>query len=91
MEMRRIVLAVSALLLVAASAGAQNAQDFTPVPYAWKWIAPGEVVFTYDGTYTDDDAFSVSAASKSITKGVKAPEKFSQLPLRPGQIIRFAE
>ena len=83
MEMRRIVLAVSALLLVAASAGAQNAQDFTPVPYAWKWIAPGEVVFTYDGTYTDDDAFSVSAASKSITKGVKAPEKFSQLPLRP--------
>ena len=83
MKMRRIVLAVSALLLGAASAGAQNAQDFTPVPYAWKWIASGEVVFTYDGTYTDEDAFSVSAASKSITKGVKAPEKFSQLPLRP--------
>lgn len=80
MSMRRIVLAVSALLFGCALAGAQ---EFNPVPYAWKWIAPGEVVFTYDGTYTDDDAFSVSAASRRVTKGVKSPEKFAQLPLRP--------
>ena len=82
MRMRRIVLALAALISGAALAGAQNAQEFNPVPYAWKWISPGEVAFTYDGTYTDDAAFSVHAASKNITS-VKAPEKFAQLPLRP--------
>ena len=74
--MRRIVLAVSALVFGCALAGAQ---EFNPVPYAWKWIAPGEVVFTYDGTYTDDGAFSVSAASRSVTKGVKSPETLKKV------------
>ena len=84
--MKRLLLAVSALVL---SASLLDAQEFERMPLAWKWIAPDEVVFTYDGSYTDADAFSVAAPSKIVTKGVKAPEKFSRLPLRPDGAVNL--
>ena len=46
MRMRRIVLAIAALISGAAIAGAQNAQEFNPVPNAWKWISDGEGAVT---------------------------------------------
>ena len=66
------MIAVSALIL---SASFVDAQEFERVPLSWKWTARDEVVFTYDGSYTDADAFSVTAPSKTIKRGVKAPEK----------------
>ena len=80
MGMKRFILAVSALMLGAAVSGAQ---EFERVPVSWKWTSPGEVVFTYNGSYTDDGAFAVAVPSKTVIKGVKAPEKFESLPLHP--------
>ena len=54
--LRRIITAVTALMLASAVTGAQ---EFERVPLAWKWISPAEVVFTYNGSYTDADAFAV--------------------------------
>ena len=86
MQMKRMLLAVSALIL---SASLMDAQEFERVPLAWKWIAPDEVVFTYDGSYTDAEAFSVAAPSKTVKRGVKAPEKFQRLPLQPAGAVNL--
>ena len=80
MRMRRFLPVFPALILCSALAGAQ---EFERVPLAWKWTAPDEVVFTYDGSYTDEGAFAVALPSKTVVKGVKAPEKFQSLPLHP--------
>lgn len=60
-----------------------SAQEFEKVPYFWKWTAPDEVVFSYDGTYTDDAAFSVRCPSMKVRQGVSAPEKFAGFPIKP--------
>ena len=59
------------------------AQEFNPIPKAWKWISDEDVVFTYDGSYTDSDAFSVNVRTCRRTDGVKAPEKYSKFPVQP--------
>ena len=53
---RRIALSVSILLPILLSAGPR---DFNRIPFFWKWLSEKEVAFTYDGTFTDEDAFSV--------------------------------
>ena len=57
--------------------------DLDPVPAAWKWISDDEVIFTYDGTYTDSAAFVYDASSRKKICGVTAPEKYPSFPVRP--------
>ena len=77
--MRKVVM-MTVVMLLAVVAGAQ---EFNKVPRAWKWISDREVVFTYDGTYQDSTAFKVDARSGRRTEGFKAPEKYSDFPVRP--------
>ncbi len=60
-----------------------SAQEFNPVPRAWKWISPNEVIFSYDGTYEDSTAFVVNAKNGRRKEGIKAPAKYSEFPLKP--------
>lgn len=59
------------------------AQEFNRIPNAWKWISPTDVIYTYDGTYTDSTAFTVNMPSKRVFSGTSAPEKYTEFPLRP--------
>ena len=59
------------------------AQEFNPVPRAWKWISDNEVLFTYDGTFADTASFAVNAKKGSVRTGVSAPAKFSDFPVKP--------
>ena len=77
--MRKVVLIIVVMLLAVVA----GAQEFNKVPRAWKWISDREVVFTYDGTYQDSTAFKVDARSGRRTEGFKAPEKYSDFPVRP--------
>lgn len=77
--MRRLFTA----LMMLAAALSLGAQEFSRIPNNWKWISPSEVAFTYDGTFTDSSAFSVNAVSQTIREGIKAPAKFTQMPLHP--------
>ena len=63
--------------------GSVRADEFRKIPSAWKWTGPSEVVFSYDGSFTDEDAFSVKCPKMKIRKGVKAPERFAESPVRP--------
>ena len=77
--MKRIIL----ILCMAAMSLCAFAQEFNQVPGAWKWISNEDVVFSYDGTYADEAAFSVNARSGKVAEGVKAPEKYSSFPVKP--------
>ena len=66
-----------------------SAQEFNPIPLSWKWIGNEEVIFTYDGTYEDADAFVVNARNGKRTTGVKSPAKFSNFPLRPAGAVNL--
>ena len=77
--MKRIIL----ILCVATMSLSALAQEFNRVPRAWKWISQEDVVFSYDGTYADEGAFSVNARSGKVAEGVKAPEKYSSFPVKP--------
>lgn len=77
-----------ALPLPAAAASSES-QPFQKIPVRWKWISDEEVAFTYDGTYTDSCAFSVLARSKSVRRGIKAPEKFQDFPLKPDGAVNL--
>lgn len=71
------------LFLFVAVAGIAAAQEFNDVPKTWKWLSDTEVVFSYDGSYTDSSAFSVDARTGMKKTGVKAPEKYSKFPIKP--------
>ena len=71
------------MLCVATVSLSALAQEFNKVPRAWKWTSQDEVVFTYDGTYVDDAAFSVNARTGKKVEGVKAPEKYASFPVKP--------
>lgn len=72
-----------ALALLFGAAVSLSAQVFNRIPRDWKWISPDEVAFTYDGSYTDAGAFSVTMPGHHVTEGIKAPEKYSSFPMKP--------
>ena len=76
---KRLLLSV----LSAAVAVCAAAQEFNPVPRAWKWIDEDEVIFTYNGIYTDSTAFVLNSRTGEKTVGVKAPAKYFMFPVRP--------
>jgi dipeptidyl-peptidase-4 len=76
--MRKAILIITAALLSLSA----FAQEFVKAPVRWKWVSEKEVMFTYDGSYTDDAAFKVNAKNLKRETGVKAPEKFSTFPIK---------
>lgn len=75
-----------AFLMLALLLGAANclcAQEFNDVPRNWKWISASEAAFTFDGSFTDDEGFTVSATKFKVHEGVDAPELYSEFPLYP--------
>ena len=68
---------------------AAMAQEFNPVPRSWKWISDSEVLFTYDGTYADEAAFAVDAKNGATRRGVSAPAKFSDFPVKPAGAVNM--
>ena len=77
--MKKMILVMVASAVVTAAA----AQEFENVPKSWKWIGNEEVIFSYDGTFTDSTAFSINAHTGSRNEGVKAPERFADYPVKP--------
>ena len=77
--MKRIIVATLAALM---AVGAM-AQEYNPIPLGWKWIDADDVIFTYDGTYADETAFSVNARTGKRTEDVMAPAKYSEFPIYP--------
>ena len=65
------------------------AQEFNQIPRAWKWIGDEEVIFSYNGIYTDDEAFVMNARTGKKTTGVKAPAKFFMFPVRPERAVNL--
>ncbi len=63
--------------------------EFNAVPSSWKWISDREVIFSYDGTYADSAAFVYNVADKSVKTGIKAPEKYSDFPVKPEGAINM--
>ena len=78
--MKRIIVSVIALMLAVVLAGAQ---EFNKMPRTWKWISDSEVLFTYDGSFADADAFAVNAKTGERRTGVSSPSKFAFFPVRP--------
>lgn len=83
--MKKIDLLIVTLCLSALAA----AQEFNPVPRAWKWTSPKEVVFTYDGTYTDAAAFLFNVKDGNKVEGIVYPEKFSDFPVKPERAVNL--
>lgn len=76
---RRFLSIATAVLCIASS---MSAKEFNKLP-VWKWTGPKTVVFSYDGTFEDDAAFSIDAANGKKTVGVKAPYRYSEFPVHP--------
>ena len=77
------------IFLFSVAATLASAQVFNPVPRAWKWTSNENVIFTYDGTYTDDSAFCINAKTGKQQQDVKAPEKYSDFPMRPAGAVNL--
>ena len=77
--MKRLILTLALAVLVSAA----SAQEFNRMPFVYKWLGDKEVVFSYNGMYTDDTCFKLVLPKGTKVTGVKAPERFSDFPLRP--------
>ena len=77
--MKKIVLSIIAVLTVIAV----QAQEFQTIPSRWKWISDREVVFSTSPVYEDSATFSVSLPAFRLTKGVHAPDKYTDFPVHP--------
>ena len=84
--MKKVAVLVFAMVLAGVLAGAQ---EFNKVPRAWKWIGQSEVLFTYDGSFVDADAFAVNAKTGTRRTGVSAPAKFAMFPIRPAGAVNM--
>ena len=81
---KTILLCVFAAVTLAAAA-----QEFNPVPRAWKWIGDSEALFTFDGTFADSEGFAVNARTGTERKGVSSPAKFSDFPVKPAGAVNM--
>lgn len=86
-SMKKLFLLAASVCMMAHVAAAQPS---TRVPAGWKWLSNDEVAFSYNRTFTDKDAFAVQANTHKIRTGVSAPQKFSQIPLRPEGAVNLS-
>ena len=59
------------------------AQDFNRIPSRWKWLDNSNAAFSYDGSFTDEGAFSVNVANYRKKDGLHAPYKYTDFPVKP--------
>ena len=78
--MKKLIVTAVATMLAVMLAGAQ---EFNRIPSSWKWVGDSEVLFTYDGTFADEDGFAVNAKNGKRREDVKSPAKFSDFPVKP--------
>ena len=71
------------LLTVWCLCASMSAQEYNQIPAAWKWLDNGEVAFSYDGSFVDKRAFSVSVKGFSRKEGIQAPQRFTTFPVHP--------
>ena len=75
--------------LMFAMAFTAAAQEFNRIPVSWKWIGDKEVLFSYDGSFADNEAFVVNAKTGKTRTGVSAPEKYSDFPVKPEAAVNL--
>lgn len=81
---------VSVLCAVALALSANvSAREFNSIPRAWKWLSDKEVAFSYDGSFTDSEAFSVKTGSNRIVTGISVPYKYSDFPVHPSKAVNL--
>ena len=85
MKLRTIITCVCGLL----AAVLLRAESFKPVPSSCKWISGSEVVYSFDGSFTDSTAFSVSVPRFTRRDGVKAPGKYESFPFEPEDAVNM--
>ena len=83
--MKKLLFVVIALCMAVTAV----AQEFNPIPRAWKWIGNTEVLFTYDGTFADTDAFAMNPKNGERRSGVSAPAKFADFPVKPAGAVNM--
>ena len=83
--MKRLIVSLALAALVTSA----FAQEFNRMPIAYKWLGDKEVVFTYNGSYTDDDGFKLVFPKGKKVEGVKAPEKYADFPLKPDGAVNL--
>ena len=83
--MKKLLFVVIALCMAVTAV----AQEFNPIPRAWKWIGNTEVLFTYDGTFADTDAFAMNPKNGERRSGVFAPAKFADFPVKPAGAVNM--
>ncbi len=76
-------------LVFALSCALSPAQDLKRTPSAWKWVSDTVAVFTFDGSFDDEDAFGVEARSLQVRPGIKAPDRFSDFPYKPEDAVNL--
>lgn len=83
--MKRIIVAALAAMMTVGAV----AQEFNPIPRAWKWLDDDDVIFSYDGTYADESAFSVNARTGKRTEDATAPAKYLAFPVNPAGAVNL--
>ena len=83
--MKKLLFVVIALYMAVTAV----AQEFNPIPRAWKWIGNTEVLFTYDGTFADTDAFAMNPKNGERRSEVSAPAKFADFPVKPAGAVNM--
>lgn len=78
--MKKTLTMMAALAFFALSAAAQ---EFQSIPSYYKWTSGNEVVYSQTPSFTDASTFSVSMPSYKVKTGVKAPARYSKMPLQP--------
>ncbi len=65
-----------------------QAQD---LPRYYKWLSGKEVVFSYDGSYTDGFSYTVNKRlERSVrNEGVQALEKYADFPVQPADAVNL--
>ena len=84
--MKKLIVTAVATMLAVMLAGAQ---EFNRIPSSWKWVGDSEVLFTYDGTFADEDGFAVNAKNGKRSEDVKSPAKFSDYPVKPAEAVNM--
>ncbi len=64
MMKKHLILMVTAAAALTVSEALSGAQEFNRLPYFCKWVSSDEAVFSYDGSYTDDEAFPHSPRTR---------------------------
>ena len=70
-------------LLAIAGSLCLSAQEFMPIPTECKWVSKSMVVYSYDGSFTDEGCFGIQVPKWKKVEGVKSPERYSGIPMEP--------